>query len=208
MRKFSQLFLSFVCIAISSVSAMANVYPVNRVFNQNGKFFVEADSATIEVSPLIYKIVEDAPQNFQIVQYGDVRTIFESSALTSPTTAVFEVMQVTLQGDKVVVAMTNGYEFSDPNLNWLAVQKGQKVQIDRYFGLTKEITLFNTVPRETEVSGDLAAMQAQAESHLDEQIRLIEAKRVEAAKLMANENAKKKDVPVNTGTVKLSFSRR
>lgn len=191
MRKLS--FVSVIVMMLSAVAVSAQQVKTFDVTNveskmvedENFKFFVLADSTMkVEVSPLVYKIVEDEPTSFEVVMVGDnIKTIFTKEALARPQEFIFEVDSVSLVNDLPTVVMTNGYRFSDPDLAWLAVRSGQHVQILRYFGLTREITVFSTVSRETpltEVSAEDA--MAQAESKLPQMIEAVKDKAKAAAK--------------------------
>lgn len=153
--------------------------------NKTQQFFVLTDSDRVQVSPLIYKIVEAAPEEFCLVEVGDVKTVFAKADFANPTQYVFEVAKTDLVDDVPTVYMTNGYRFADPDLAWLSVLEGQKVQISRHIGLTREITVFQTVPRSTPVTDiDVNTASAPAKSPLP---RMIEATKAKKAKKVSAE---------------------
>ena len=139
------------------------VVDARRVENMNGKFYVMLDTFRVEVAPLIYKIIEAGPQEYCLLKAGDTQSFFKRSALEEPSMRyVFEVAEVDLVNDMPTVYMTNGYQFSDPDLAWLAVLEGQHVQISRYIGLTRELIIFETVSRSTPLTEGVTAAEASA----------------------------------------------
>lgn len=145
--------------------------------NQTQLFYVMTDEFEVQVSPLIYKIVESEPTAYQVVSVGDIKTVFAKADFANPAQYVFEVSkEPELMNDVPMVTMTNGYKFSDPDLAWLAVLPGQHVQISRYIGLTREITVFETVSRSTPLKGDAEQASAPAKSRLPQMIEAVKAK--------------------------------
>ena len=194
----------FLMVAVFATvySMCANAQVVNEIKsvrvapqeNKTQKFYVEADDFEVEVSPLVYKIVESEPSAYQVVSVGDIKTIFSKTGFASPTQYVFEVAkEPELVNDMPLVTMTNGYKFADPDLAWLAVLPGQHIQVSRYIGLTREITVFETVSRSTPLKGEAAEASAPAKSRLP--------KMIEAVKAKANANATKTLAMVSTDNV-------
>ena len=145
--------------------------------NKTQLYFIQTDSAELQVSPLVYKIVESAVEDFCVVEVGEVKTVFAKADFATPTQYVFEVAkEPELVNDMPLVTMTNGYEFSDPDLAWLAVLPGQHIQVSRYIGLTREITVFETVSRSTPLKGEAAEASAPAKSKLPQMIEAVKAK--------------------------------
>jgi hypothetical protein len=178
--------------AMSSVAQ--RVVDARRVENANGKYFVMLDTFRVEVSPLIYKIVEADPTQYCLLEAGDTKSFFLRSSLEEPAMKyVFEVAKVELENDLPKVVMTNGYSFTDKDLAWLAVLQGQKVQISRYIGLTRELIIFETVARSTPVTEGVTAEQASApaKSRLQEMIKEVQAK----AKAKANNDVAQAAAP-------------
>lgn len=170
-------FAAIACIALVAQSIAAQTMTdIRRVSTSNERYYVVTDSGNVQVSPLVYKIVEAQPEAYQVVTVGDIQTVFEKIALVSPSTFVFEVETTSLVNDTPTVHMTNGFAFSDPDLLWLAVQPGQKVRIQRYIGLTREFTVYETVPRSTPVSGDVEQAAAPAKSKVQELLSKIKEK--------------------------------
>ena len=103
---------------------------------------------------------------------------------------VFQVAKVDLVNDMPTVYMTNGYQFSDPDLAWLEVLEGQHVQISRYIGLTRELIIFETVSRDTPLTNDITAEQASApaKSRLHQMVKEIQEKAKAKAKAKASED--------------------
>lgn len=178
--------------------------------NRTQKFYVETDAFEVEVSPLIYKIVESEPAAYEVVSVGDVRTIFAKADFANPRTYVFEVAkEPELLNDTPVVTMTNGFSFSDPDLAWLAVLKGQHVQISRFIGLTREITVFETVSRDTPLKGDAAEASAPAKSRLPQMIEAVKAKaNANATKTLAMVSTNVENASVPTGQRVITFGRK
>lgn len=162
--------------------------------NETQLYFIQTDSFEVQVSPLIYKIVESNPAAYEVVSVGDVQTIFAKADFATPTQYVFEVAkEPELVNDMPLVTMTNGYKFADPDLAWLAVLPGQHIQVSRYIGLTREITVFETVSRSTPLKGEAAEASAPAKSRLPQMIEAVKAK--------ANANATKTLAMVSTDNV-------
>lgn len=169
--------------AMSSVAQ--RVVDARRVENANGKYFVMLDTFRVEVSPLIYKIVEADPTQYCLLEAGDTKSFFLRSSLEEPAMKyVFEVAKVELENDLPKVVMTNGYSFTDKDLAWLAVLQGQKVQISRYIGLTRELIIFETVARSTPVTEGVTAEQASApaKSRLQQMVKEVQEKAKAKAK--------------------------
>ena len=189
------------------VNAVKSVRTV-PLANKTQKFFVQTDSFEVEVSPLIFKIVESEPEAYQVVSVGDIKTIFAKADFASPKTYVFEVAKAPeLVNDVPLVTMTNGYQFADPDLAWLAVLQGQHVQISRYIGLTREITVFETVPRNTPLKGDVADAAAPAKSRLPQMIEAVKAK-ANATKTLAMASVYSEEASYPTGSQVITFGRR
>lgn len=211
-----KLFMVAVFATVFSMCASAQV--INEIKNvrvapQENKtqlYFIQTDSFEVQVSPLVYKIVESDPAAYEVVSVGDVRTIFAKADFANPRTYVFEVAkEPELLNDTPVVTMTNGFSFADPDLAWLAVLKGQKVQISRYIGLTREITVFETVSRSTPLKGEAAEASAPAKSKLPQLIEGIKAKAKAAANALAMNSAndvEKASTP--TGQRVITFGRK
>ena len=173
--------------------------------NKTQKFYAQTENDKVEISPLIYKIVEAYPQDFIVVEAGGIKTLFARVDFVTPSQYVFEVENVTLENDKPTVTMTNGFKFSDEDIAWLAVLPGQHVQVSRYIGLTREITVFETVSRDTPLSGDLSSASAPAKSRLPKLIEKTKA-RVKAAMAMNSAPAEVASTPSGKGEIK--FARR
>ena len=177
--------------------------------NQTQKFFVQTDSFDVEVSPLVYKIVESEPTAYEVVSVADVRTVFAKVDFANPAQYVFEVAaEPELQNDMPVVTMTNGYKFSDPDLAWLAVLKGQHVRISRYIGLTREITVFETVSRDTPLKGDAATASAPAKSKLPQMIEAVKAKAKAVVQTLAMNSVSDAEVASNPIGQVITFGRK
>ena len=173
------VFATMMC-SMCVAQTVTNIKSVKTVpmANQTQTFYVLTDSAELQVSPLVYKIVESEPADFCVVEVGDVKTVFAKADFANPTQYVFEVAkEPELVNDMSMVTMTNGYTFADHDIAWLAVLKGQHVQVSRYVGLTREITVFETVSRATPLTDiDAAVASAPAKSKIPQLIEGIKAK--------------------------------
>lgn len=206
--------LMVLCIVISTMlhsmcfaQSTSDVKSVTAVQGENKtqKFYAQTENGNVEISPLIYKIVEAYPQDFIVVEAGGVKTLFARVDFVTPSQYVFEVDNVTLENDKPTVTMTNGFKFSDEDISWLAVLPGQHVQVSRYIGLTREITVFETVSRDTPLTGDVTSANAPAKSKLPKLIEETKS-RVKAALAMNSAPAEVASTPSGKGEIK--FARR
>ena len=178
--------------------------------NKTQLYFIQTDSAELQVSPLVYKIVESAVEDFCVVEVGDVKTVFAKADFANPTQYVFEVAkEPELVNDMPLVTMTNGYEFSDPDLAWLAVLPGQHIQVSRYIGLTREITVFETVSRSTPLKGEAAEASAPAKSKLPQMIEAVKAKAKAVTNALAMNSVNDAESASNpTGQRVITFGRK
>lgn len=200
---------------LNSMCAMAqevtNIKSVTTVQSENEtqKFFVLTEvNEKIQVSPLVYKIVEAAQDEFCVVSVGDVKTVFAKADFDNPTQYVFEVERTDLVNDMPVVYMTNGYHFTDPDIAWLSVLEGQKVQISRHIGLTREVTVFQTVPRSTQVTNiDAATACAPAKSRLPQMIEATKARQLANQTLAMSLVSKGEETSAGTDKT-IKFGRR
>ena len=180
--------------------------------NQTQLFYVQTDSFEVQVSPLVYKIVESDPAAYEVVSVGDIRTVFAKADFNTPAQYVFEVYgEPELVNDMPLVTMTNGYRFSDPDLAWLTVLPGQHVQISRFAGLTREITVFETVSRDTPLKGEVAEASAPLKSKLSQMIEAVQAKAKANANALAMNSASESDAEKTstpTGQEVITFGRK
>ena len=187
-----KMVLSIIALMLCAMSINAQrVVDARRVENMNGKYFVMLDTFRVEVAPLIYKIIEDNPQAYCLLEAGDTKSFYLRSSLEEPAMRyVFQVAKVDLVNAMPTVYMTNGYQFSDPDLAWLEVLEGQHVQISRYIGLTRELIIFETVSRDTPLTNDITAEQASApaKSRLHQMVKEIQEKAKAKAKAKASED--------------------
>lgn len=200
---------------LNSMCAMAqevtNIKSVTTVplEDKTQQFFVITEvNEKIQVSPLVYKLVEAFPEDYCVVSVGNIKTVFAKADFGNPTQYVFEVAKTDLVNDMPTVYMTNGYVFSDPDIAWLSVLEGQKVQVSRHIGLTREITVFQTVPRSTQVTNiDAATACAPAKSRLPQMIEATKARQL-ANQTLAMSLVSKGD-ETSAGTDKtIKFGRR
>ena len=207
MKKFMVcvVFATMLC-SMCFAQSTADVKSVTAVQGENKtqKFYAQTENDKIEISPLVYKIVEAYPQDFIVVEAGGVKTLFARVDFVTPSQYVFEVKDVTLENDKPTVTMTNGFKFSDEDIAWLAVQPGQHVQVSRYIGLTREITVFETVPRDTPLTGDVSSANAPAKSKLP---KLIEATKARKKAALAVTTAPA-EASISAGSGEIRFARR
>lgn len=168
-----------------SMCAVAQrVVDVRRVENPgNGHFYVMTDTVRTEVSPLVFKVIEAAPTEYCSVEIGDTKSFFRRASLNEPEIRyIFEVAKepslIKRDGKEYTeITMTNGYVFSDPDIAWLAVRPGQHVSISRYIGLTRELIIYETVSRDTQLTDiDGATAGAPAKSRLPQMIEEVKAK--------------------------------
>ena len=178
--------------------------------NETQLYFIQTDSFEVQVSPLIYKIVESNPAAYEVVSVGDVQTIFAKADFATPTQYVFEVAnEPELVNDMPLVTMTNGYKFADPDLAWLAVLPGQHIQVSRYIGLTREITVFETVSRSTPLKGEAAEASAPAKSKLPQMIEAVKAKAKAVTNALAmNSVNDAESTSTTTGQRVITFGRK
>lgn len=199
------------CVNAQTVTNIKSVKTVPMA-NQTQTFYVLTDSAELQVSPLVYKIVESAVEDFCVVEVGDVKTVFAKADFANPTQYVFEVAkEPELVNDMSMVTMTNGYTFADPDIAWLAVLKGQHVQVSRYVGLTREITVFETVSRSTALTDiDAAVASAPAKSKIPQLIEGIKAKaKAKKAEVLAMNSVNDAESASNpTGQMVITFGRK
>ena len=176
------------CVSDAVAQRVVDARRLEVVNNQNGSrsFWLMLDTVRIQVSDVVAKIVEPEPTAFCVVETGGEKFLFKRAALEAPREQyVFEVAHAPqMQGEGVLVTMTNGYSFTDPDIAWLAVQPGQHVQVSRYIGVEFELMVFKTVSRETQLSEgvDVAALSAPAKSEIPQ---LLEESKAKKAKLMA-----------------------
>lgn len=183
-----KVMVGIIALMLGSMCMAQEVVNINAVEkNNDGKYFIVLEDAQRrEVSPLIYKIIEESPTSYCQVGIGDVQGFFNKKDLGTPNMRyVFEVKEVVLdENDVPKVIMTNGYAFSDPDLAWLTVLEGQHVQISRFVGLTRELTIFETVSRETPLTDvDAKSAAAPAKSQLAQMIEKVKAKAKKSAEL-------------------------
>ena len=197
------------CAMAQEVTNIKSVTTV-QLENKTQKFFVLTDSDRVQVSPLIYKIVEAAPDDYCVVSVGNIETVFAKADFDNPTQYVFEVERTDLVNDMPVVYMTNGYHFTDPDIAWLSVLQGQKVQVSRHIGLTREVTVFQTVPRSTQVTNiDAAIASAPAKSRLPQMIEATKARQLANKNLAMSLVSVSKGEETSAGTDKtIKFGRR
>ena len=216
MRK--KMVLSIVVSMLFSICAVnaQRVVDVRRVEVQpagNGmqKYYLMLDTVRLEVSPAVYKIVEASPTNYCVVEHNGDKSVFLRSALNAPEESyVFEVEQVGMENDLPKVTFTNGGSFSDTNLKWLAVLKGQHVQISKFRGITHEIAVFETVPRSTPlsegVSGDaVKPMKSRLAEELDAVQKAQATKEQAKAQELAQANS---SASAEKGPMTITFGRR
>lgn len=206
MRKLMALVVFVTMYSMCAAQVVTNVKSVKTVSLENKaqQFFVVVDSSEVQVSPLVYKIVEADPQNFCVVEVGDVKTVFLKSDLNNPTQYVFEVAKTDLVDNVPTVTMTNDYRFSDSDLTWLAVLDGQHVQISRYIGLTREIVVYETVSRSTALTTnvDVTEASAPAKSKLPMLIESVKAKAKAQAQALAMNSVTKAENTSDAGNSK------
>jgi hypothetical protein len=215
------VFIVFATMMYSMCAMAQNVSNIKSVTavpleNKTQQFFVLTEvNEKIQVSPLVYKLVEAFPEDYCVISVGNVKTVFNKADFANPTQYVFEVAKTDLVDDVPTVYMTNGYRFADPDLAWLSVLEGQKVQISRHIGLTREITVFQTVPRSTPVTNvDAAIASAPAKSPLPRMIEATKAKKAKKVSAEPQALAMSSDAPAtdegetSPGMKTITFSRR
>ena len=202
------------CSICASAQHVVDVRRVETKANADGtqKFFLMLDTVRLEVSPAVHKIVEANPTAYCVVEHNGEKSVFLRSALEAPEESyVFEVEEVGLENDLPKVTFTNGGSFSDTNLKWLAVLKGQHVQISKFRGITHEIAVFETVPRSTPlsegVSGDVVKpMKSRLAEELDAVQKAQAAKEQAKAQELAQANSSAS--AEKTGPMTITFGRR
>lgn len=199
---------STMCAMAQVVSDIRSVTTV-PLEDKTQQFFVITEvNEKIQVSPLVYKLVEAFPEDYCVVSVGNIETVFAKADFSNPTQYVFEVERTDLVNDMPVVYMTNGYHFTDPDIAWLSVLQGQKVQVSRHIGLTREITVFQTVPRSTPITNvDVNTASAPAKSRLPQMIEATKARQLANKNLAMSLVSKGEETSAGTDKT-IKFGRR
>ena len=84
------VFATMMC-SMCVAQTVTNIKSVKTVpmANQTQTFYVLTDSAELQVSPLVYKIVESAVEDFCVVEVGDVKTVFAKADFANLKTKNF-----------------------------------------------------------------------------------------------------------------------
>lgn len=203
--------IAFAMLTLCNTASAQVTHDVRKVEAVNNEYFVVVDDERIEVAPLFYKIIEQNPSAYCLVEVCGTKSFFKKTAVETPEYKyVFEVAKVGMEANTPTVYMTNGYKFSDPDLNWLAVLRGQHVQISRYVGLTREFIVFETVSRTIALTENVTAAEAAApiKSRLQKMINEVEIKKQAKEKATVTELAEVVPVSVKSAPTLYHFGKK
>lgn len=140
MKKIFFLLCSVFMLSTMSVSAQ-KFFEIDKV-KQTGEttFMVAAGAQELQVNPLIYREVNANPQAYLLVIYtGEKASCITIAPKESISYVVAEVQEVKPEGDKWLVVLSSGMNYTSSNQDWGTVIPGQRVSYAVVNGLTKVI---------------------------------------------------------------------